>query len=165
MAYTPTEWACGDTVTEEKLNAMERGIADMNAEYVPNTWACGDVITADKLNHMEQGIANGGGGSSDFSTAEVTVAYSPASSGGGASPGLKVYGLINIDDEVGVQCDPVTIPDNSSKNLIVPLYKGKTSLSLSSEPEDVNWDIEGAYSFDDETGNTIITGDCAITIS
>lgn len=117
-----------------------------------------DVVVARKL-------SSGGGGSSDFSTATVTVAYSPSSSGGGASQGLKVYGLINIADEVGVQCEPVTIPDNNSKNLIVPLYKGKASLPLSTEPENVDWDLEGAYSFDDETGNTIITGDCTITIS
>lgn len=72
MAYEPNEWACGDIITAEKMNAMERGIADMNAEYVPNEWSSGETITAEKLNHMEQGIANGGG-SSDFSTAEVTI--------------------------------------------------------------------------------------------
>lgn len=30
--------------------------------YEKQTWACGDTITADKLNHMEDGIANAGGG-------------------------------------------------------------------------------------------------------
>lgn len=29
--------------------------------YTPNTWATGDTITAQKLNNMEQGIANAGG--------------------------------------------------------------------------------------------------------
>ena len=28
--------------------------------YTPNTWATGDTITAEKLNNMEQGIANAG---------------------------------------------------------------------------------------------------------
>ena len=28
--------------------------------YTPNTWAAGDTITAQKLNNMEQGIANAG---------------------------------------------------------------------------------------------------------
>lgn len=30
--------------------------------YTPNTWATGDTITAQKLNNMEQGIASAGGG-------------------------------------------------------------------------------------------------------
>lgn len=30
--------------------------------YTPNTWATGDTITAEKLNNMEQGIASAGGG-------------------------------------------------------------------------------------------------------
>ena len=29
--------------------------------YTKQTWQCGDSITADKLNHMEDGIASGGG--------------------------------------------------------------------------------------------------------
>lgn len=32
--------------------------------YVEQTWATGDTITAEKLNHMESGIAESGGGSS-----------------------------------------------------------------------------------------------------
>lgn len=34
--------------------------------YEKQTWATGDTITAEKLNHMEDGIADGGGGSSVF---------------------------------------------------------------------------------------------------
>ena len=30
--------------------------------YEKQIWQCGDTITADKLNHMEDGIANSGGG-------------------------------------------------------------------------------------------------------
>lgn len=29
--------------------------------YEKQTWKCGDSITAEKLNHMEDGIANSGG--------------------------------------------------------------------------------------------------------
>lgn len=28
MAYTPTEWVCGDIITAEKLNKLENGLAD-----------------------------------------------------------------------------------------------------------------------------------------
>lgn len=30
MAYTPTEWKCGDTVTAEKLNKLENAVADLS---------------------------------------------------------------------------------------------------------------------------------------
>ena len=28
MSYTPTEWKCGDTITAEKLNKLENGLAE-----------------------------------------------------------------------------------------------------------------------------------------
>lgn len=28
MAYTPTEWVCGDTITAERLNKLENGLAE-----------------------------------------------------------------------------------------------------------------------------------------
>lgn len=39
--------------------------------YEKQTWACGDTITADKLNHMEDGIANAGGGSESLMVTET----------------------------------------------------------------------------------------------
>lgn len=33
MAYNPTEWKCGDTITAEKLNKMEDGIANAGGGY------------------------------------------------------------------------------------------------------------------------------------
>ena len=62
MAYTPSEWSCGDIVTADKLNNIERGIAEVNSEYVPTSWQCGDLITAEAMNKIEQGIANADGG-------------------------------------------------------------------------------------------------------
>lgn len=35
MAYTPTEWKCGDTITAEKLNKMEDGIANAGGGSEP----------------------------------------------------------------------------------------------------------------------------------
>lgn len=29
--------------------------------YERQTWTCGETITADKLNHIEEGLANSGG--------------------------------------------------------------------------------------------------------
>lgn len=53
MAYEATEWACGDTVTADKLNKLERGVQGIMSDYVPTEWQCGDTITADKLNKLE----------------------------------------------------------------------------------------------------------------
>lgn len=35
MAYTPTEWNCGDTITAEKMNKIEQGIADSGGGTEP----------------------------------------------------------------------------------------------------------------------------------
>lgn len=35
MAYTPTNWVTGDTITAEKLNKAEQGIADASAYIIP----------------------------------------------------------------------------------------------------------------------------------
>lgn len=73
MSYEPTTWATGDIITATKLNNIESGVQSVSSSYTPTTWVTGDIITATKLNNIEQGIANAGGGSSDFSTAQVTV--------------------------------------------------------------------------------------------
>ena len=59
MAYEKHDWECGEVVSEELLNHIERGISDMNESYVPTVWESGDIVTADKLNKIENGIANG----------------------------------------------------------------------------------------------------------
>ena len=143
MAYTPNEWACGDTLTAEKLNNIERGISEMNSEYVPTEWQCGDTITAEKLNKIEQGIANAGGGSSDFSTAEVTI------SGGIASNAFPVYENERID---------VRYAGNESITVII----GADGLAVN--PPDGYTSTSGAIQSLGKEGY-LITGDCTITIS
>ena len=68
--------------------------------YVKQTWATGDTITAEKLNHMEDGIAAGGGGiyfvkvvtangttgTSDKSSTEIEEAFRS-----GQMPYLDIY--------------------------------------------------------------------------
>ena len=73
MSYVKTEWDNGDIITAEKLNNAEIGIEEINMSYEKQTWSNGDTITAEKLNYMENGISGGGGGSSDFAVATVTV--------------------------------------------------------------------------------------------
>lgn len=44
MAYTPTVWQAGDTVTAAKLNKMEQGIASGGGVYVVNVTIVGDNV-------------------------------------------------------------------------------------------------------------------------
>lgn len=74
MSYTPTNWASTDVVTATRMNALEQAVGEIDMSYTPNVWQDGDVLTASKMNALEQAVASGGGGgSSDFSTAQVTI--------------------------------------------------------------------------------------------
>lgn len=46
MSYTPTVWATGDTITAEKLNKAENGIAAASALIIPLSWE-GHTATLD----------------------------------------------------------------------------------------------------------------------
>lgn len=48
--------------------------------YTPTTWVTGDTITATKLNKLEQGVANAGGGNGGTVFYEVTTTNFPSSS-------------------------------------------------------------------------------------
>lgn len=117
--------------------------------YEPTDWNCGDVISAERLNHMEQGISNGGGGSSDFSTAEVTVVNNSSPLEWVAVVAYPEYNLL-----VG-EYDNI-----SSGTYIMPLYKGRLILSTNGSG---NVSVSGNCEYADD--QFIITGDCTITIS
>lgn len=150
MAYVKQNWECGDIVTADKLNNIERGIAEVNSEYVPTTWQCGDLITAEAMNKIEQGVANASGGSSDFSTATVTVV--------GNVNAVVPY---VITTEMGAPFDAlVALMQNVESGSQIPLYKGKLMIEIATDGVTVSGNIESL-------GNRmyLITGDCTITIS
>ena len=78
--------------------------------YEKQTWQCGETITADKLNHMEDGIANSGGGGAvyrmtvertDVATATLEASFNDlvASNGGVAhysENGIEFYATVNV---------------------------------------------------------------------
>lgn len=146
MSYEPTTWVTGDIITATKLNNIESGVQSVSSSYTPTTWATGDIITATKLNNIEQGIANAGGGSSDLSTATVTVN--------------------NVDGESTTKIFSTAILDNAITSLdlqgsggefLVPLYKGTCIWNL----------YEGSATLISGTANIrgryiIIGGDCTI---
>ena len=162
MSYTPTEWQTGDIVTADKLNKLETGVEDMNMSYTPTEWANGDIVTAEKLNKLENGVAAGGGGSSDFTTAEVTVINHAT---------YTVYVAIPTEYEENTLYDgsPAALSadtffdDGDTVTINVPLYKG--SCYVSGEPfASLSVDVEGDIQ-QLQYGNLLITGDGTITIS
>lgn len=102
--------------------------------YTPNTWAAGDTITAQKLNNMEQGIAAASGGgalyvgvvynsdagevTADKTFAEIEAAYNAGQMialvmnlGGGYAGLLARY---TLDEYVGYTGDIFVIDVNDS---------------------------------------------------
>jgi hypothetical protein len=155
MSYTPTEWESADIVTATRMNKLETAVGDMAMSYTPNTWSDGDILTADKMNALEQAVASGGGGSSDFSTAEVTIS-------GELSIDEDGKWFIVLDNGVMYATD--ILMDCTA---VIVLYQG------SLEAEIYNPGGAGAVvTTGDASVTTVsrvttltITGDCTITIS
>lgn len=96
----------------------------------------------------------GGGGSSDFSTAEVTII------GDGNSTGL-FFPLSYIDNNT-ITTNIVTT-ESVTETFIIPLYKGSAVLNLLLGGQD-NVATTGDVIFDSDTYLYTVTGDCSITI-
>ena len=97
----------------------------------------------------------GGGGSSDFSTAEVTL-----TTGSSAEEYLILIPIIDIDSNL---CQAVYQFSGQGENeLIVPLYKG-TALAVVDGQYTVS--VTGDAEFDEEEYIVAITGNCTITLS
>lgn len=97
----------------------------------------------------------GGGGSSDFSTAEVTLIN------GGSAMGIGLY-LCVVDDVNNCTATTARLIDGTSKTFNAILYNGEAYASLydstSVDSYDGNIETSGKNGY-------VITGDCTITIS
>ena len=77
--------------------------------YTPNTWAAGDTITAQKLNNMEQGIADAGGALVGFTNHNMGGTYSDIEFGAAEVKeallaGIPVYIIVRwVADDVTYQ--------------------------------------------------------------
>ena len=155
MSYTPTEWESTDVVTATRLNALEQAVGDLNMSYTPNVWQNGDILTADKMNALEQAVASGGGGgSSDFSTAEVMLINNTENS-------IDIYGLCIIED--GDLVTGAGIASNTTKTIPVVLYEGNSSLGVLETTATVT--TTGDIEYDADFGDLSVTGNGTITIS
>lgn len=93
----------------------------------------------------------GGGGSSDFSTAEVTIA---PFDGGYTEYKYPLPGVNNIDNTIMI-LHPMARDD--SETITVPLYKGKLTINTGE-----NIGISGDFVYNSDFGKLTITGDCTI---
>lgn len=163
MSYTPQTWANGDIITATKLNNIESGVQSVSNSYTPTTWVNGDIITATKLNNIEQGIANAGGGSSDFSTAEVTVISNV--------DGAELLVPRTIEAFPPFEPNPRIVGDavfgEETTTLTVVLYKGYATAQISSNSVSCGISaVTGDITINDPTAqDCTITGDGTITIA
>ena len=184
MSYTPTEWESTDVVTATRMNALEQAVGDMNMSYTPNVWSDGDILSAEKMNALEQAVASGGGGSSDFSTAEVTVKLV-------GEPSLATFdiyltdlltgdanGLVVIEEDdiryltTDSQVIELEKPSQTEAEKIIYLYKNNpvyvawrlaqstSDYTIMGSGEAVALDVDGTLIY-----AVKVTGDCTITIS
>lgn len=157
MSYTPTNWEPDDIVSASRMNALETAVGEMNMSYTPNVWKDGDVLTAAKMNVLEQAVASGGGGgSSDFSTATLTVSSA-------YTVDLHVPQLLEADTW-GEGQPPFIFTYETSRGgtYEVLLYKGGAYVEIYCENHSVNCSGDITDMGDDYY---LITGDCTITIS
>lgn len=171
MSYEPTTWANGDIITATKLNNIESGVQSVSNSYTPTTWVTGDIITATKLNNIEQGIANAGGGSSDFSTATVTL--NPTAPSGYEITWWSVSEL-SIPSYTGERTEiyrMIEMVSETSNQFNILLYQGVGYLggfAIYDGTHDVGLYVDNPtlsenITLDSETGKYVITGDCTIS--
>lgn len=127
--------------------------------YEKNTWAEGDVVTSEKLNHIEDGVANaGGGGSSDFSTAEVTIENNTSDELGCILPLITEKQFFELAYTV--------LEANESMTIQLPLYKNNILLDgyvVFIQDSVISFSVSGAITENMDT--IIISGDGTIEIT
>lgn len=169
MSYEPTTWVTGDIITATKLNNIESGVQSVSSSYAPTTWTTGDIITATKLNNIEQGIANAGGGSSDFSTAQVTIVNE---SGYNRILSMPVYYAAEDDEPAFMNAYLNMFPNGTvTVDVAVPIdgktevYSGETGDKLQGVQMGSTLTVTSGSATQASNNRVTITGDCTITIS
>ena len=152
MAYTPTEWNDGDTITAAKLNNAENGLRASG--YTPTTWATGDTITAEKLNKLEQGIADAQVSVEPLTvtengtvTAPTGTAYSPVTVNVPASPVTATENDVNFLDYDGTIVYSYTAAEFANLTAMPanPTHEGLTAQGW-------NWSLADAKAYVTECG-------------
>lgn len=123
---------------------------DIDKENIVELQSVDGEIGSVKVNGEDYG---GGGGSSDFSTAEVTVNNTY-----GENPLILNGGIVNTTDN---RIDYFAIiNDGEEAEVTIALYKGETSIDINANDPYL---MSGNISFDDDLDEFEVTGDCVIS--
>lgn len=136
----------GDGSVNRALDILADVLAKQDVQ-VPQTNAGAILALADY-------VSGGGGGSSDFTTAEVTIVNSTAASFEGTMP-------MAFDGEVSGAASEFYVDVNETIVLTAILYKGHSAAIIHPEGTVA---IEGSAT-DLGDGFIDVTGDCTITVS
>ena len=123
---------------------------DIDKQNIVEIKSTDGVIGSVKLNGEEYG-GSGGGGSSDFSTAEVTIIWS--------NPDIEEVVWDNCPAILEGLVRGVMYAETSPATIIVPLYQNKCFWDQPASGLTLTGNIE------EDGDGMLITGDCTITIS
>lgn len=114
MAYTPTTWVTGDTVTATKLNKIENGIANAGSALICNATNSGQNYVLDKTAQEIYDALLGG------TPAYIKFQYGVLGLSGTGdyestlylAPIIKIYGYAYTNDIRIVACKPTILSNN-----------------------------------------------------
>lgn len=111
-------------------------------------------------------VEGGGGGSSDFSTALVTISYTGTKLDNFSSLRFILCNAIDTGEFAGtIGSIAIDSFGGLTQTATVILYKGKASAYREYTSLDYDTTLTGDIEYDADNGDYIITGDCTITIS
>lgn len=153
MAYTPTNWTTGDTITATKLNKIEQGIADGGGGAYPTVTV--NITSQSAKKYFGFGYAKYESG--EYLTVEV---YSSAYDSGDYWKSAK-YGVANSGLRTVKFASPFPVPKEANTYLVFYPPYGATCSNFSGDIDSTK--IAVFYGSVDE--GYIITGDCSFNCS
>lgn len=139
------------TPTNKKTYAVHDHWTDINTKNDVDIISIDGEITRIKVNGEDYG---GGGGSSDFSTARVTLTNPPQSGTVDFEQSVYIAGDYMVGGVGGFSAE--------APLMIFVLYKGE---GFAHFPPQHNFTVTGNIEYDQELGDLLIRGDGTITIS
>lgn len=138
------------TSTNKKTYAVHDHWTDINKKNDVDIISIDGDITRIKVNGEDYG---GGGGSSDFSTAEVTFNSNTAET---------IQLMVPVATEEGIDIEHAV---RNGRTLVVPLYNGSCIVGAndSYEGDFTDFSVTGNIRIDAEVGYIIVSGDGTIT--
>lgn len=149
MVNNYPEYAAG--ISYQKAEENVKHFYNAQVKVDPSDDSMSAVLTKD--GEVISELPDGGGGSSDFSTANVTIQAGNIGDGGSAN-------LVVIDDDFGIY--PGQVEGSSPGSYVAILYNGSQIVEM--DPDVYN-SSSGACTYNSDEGLLTITGDCTIAMN